>query len=143
MTSTMLLIKRFISLVRWLLVSLLTQPLAFSLGEIGSKYPTSAGAYYWCYRLAPARSRLLLSWINGWLNMVGVWTISLSVTFVSVFPSTNHRYKFMLLPGNCTARRCRCGYFPSRLGDNSMANMYVESQHIHIPWIGFLMTEYD
>lgn len=65
----------------WLLVSLLTQPLALSLGEICSKYPTSAGAYYWCYRLAPPRYRLLASWINGWLYTVGVWTISLSVTF--------------------------------------------------------------
>ncbi|GLB44441.1 putative amino acid permease [Lyophyllum shimeji] len=32
-------------------------------------------------RLAPPRYRLLLSWINGWLYTVGVWTISLSVTF--------------------------------------------------------------
>ncbi|KAF8882833.1 amino acid transporter [Infundibulicybe gibba] len=65
----------------WLLVSLLTQPLALSLGEICSKYPTSAGAYYWCFRLASPRYKLLFSWINGWLTMVGVWTISLSVTF--------------------------------------------------------------
>ncbi|KAF8064369.1 amino acid transporter [Lyophyllum atratum] len=65
----------------WLLVSLLTQPLALSLAEICSKYPTSAGAYYWCYRLAPPKYRLLVSWINGWLYTVGVWTISLSVTF--------------------------------------------------------------
>ncbi|KAF7297440.1 Amino acid transporter [Mycena indigotica] len=65
----------------WVLVSALTLPLAFSLGEICAKYPTSAGAYYWCFRLAPPNHRLLVSWINGWLTMVGVWTISLSVTF--------------------------------------------------------------
>ncbi|KAL0952631.1 hypothetical protein HGRIS_006879 [Hohenbuehelia grisea] len=59
----------------------MSQPLACSLAEIASIYPTSAGAYYWCFRLASPRSRLLLSWINGWLTMVGVWTISLSVTF--------------------------------------------------------------
>lgn len=63
-------------------MSALTLPVAFSLGEICSKYPTSAGAYYWCFRLASPRRRLLLSWINGWLTMVGVWTVSLSVTFV-------------------------------------------------------------
>ncbi|KAJ7493585.1 amino acid transporter [Mycena latifolia] len=65
----------------WVAVSILTLPLACSLGEICAKYPTSAGAYYWCFRLASPRHRLLLSWINGWLTMVGVWTISLSVTF--------------------------------------------------------------
>ncbi|KAJ3568098.1 hypothetical protein NP233_g5935 [Leucocoprinus birnbaumii] len=63
------------------IVSVFCQALALSLAEICSKYPTSAGAYYWTYRLAPTRSRLLWSWINGWLTMVGVWTISLSVNF--------------------------------------------------------------
>ncbi|KAF8214624.1 amino acid/polyamine transporter I [Mycena galopus ATCC 62051] len=65
----------------WVVVSFLTVPLACSLGEICAKYPTSAGAYYWCFRLASPPRRLLLSWINGWLTMVGVWTIALSVTF--------------------------------------------------------------
>ncbi|KAG2359843.1 amino acid transporter [Suillus spraguei] len=65
----------------WILVSILTQSLALSLAEICSKYPTSAGAYYWCYRLASPRTRVLASWINGWLTVVGVWTIALSVTF--------------------------------------------------------------
>ncbi|KAF9074339.1 amino acid transporter [Rhodocollybia butyracea] len=65
----------------WVLVSVFTMPLALSLGEICAKYPTSAGAYYWCYRLASSRNRILASWINGWLTMVGVWTVSLSVTF--------------------------------------------------------------
>lgn len=65
----------------WVLVSVLTQALALSLAEICSKYPTSAGAYYWSYRLASPSSRVVVSWINGWLTMVGVWTISLSVNF--------------------------------------------------------------
>ncbi|KAG0702110.1 amino acid transporter [Suillus ampliporus] len=65
----------------WILVSILTQTLALSMAEICSKYPTSAGAYYWCYRLASPRTRVLTSWINGWLTVVGVWTIALSVTF--------------------------------------------------------------
>ncbi|KAF8232261.1 amino acid transporter [Tricholoma matsutake] len=65
----------------WVLVSVLSNALLLSLGELSSKYPTSAGAYYWCYRISPPRYRLLLSWINGWLNMVGVWTICLSVVF--------------------------------------------------------------
>ncbi|KAF8636099.1 hypothetical protein AX17_003804 [Amanita inopinata Kibby_2008] len=65
----------------WILVSVFVQFLALSLAEICSTYPTSAGAYYWCFRLASSRNRILLSWINGWLTVVGVWTITLSVTF--------------------------------------------------------------
>ncbi|KAK7448418.1 hypothetical protein VKT23_013681 [Stygiomarasmius scandens] len=56
--------------------------IALSLAEICAKYPTSAGAYYWCFRLAKRKEMgLLASWICGWFIMVGVWTISLSVTF--------------------------------------------------------------
>ncbi|KAG2121325.1 amino acid transporter [Suillus clintonianus] len=65
----------------WILVSVLTQTLALSVAEICSKYPTSAGAYYWCYRFASPRKRLLASWINGWLTLVGVWMTALSATF--------------------------------------------------------------
>ncbi|KAG2145449.1 amino acid transporter [Suillus bovinus] len=67
----------------WILVSFLTQTLALSLAEICSKYPTSAGTYYWCYRLASPRTRLLASWINGWLTVVGGWTVDLSVKFAT------------------------------------------------------------
>ena len=63
------------------LVAALTSTLALSLGEICSLYPTSAGAYYWTYKLSPPSSRVLLSWITGWMTLVGVWTISLSVNF--------------------------------------------------------------
>ncbi|KAF9472632.1 amino acid transporter [Pholiota conissans] len=65
----------------WVLICFTSQPLALSLAEICSKYPTSAGAYYWCFQLTSPKRRLLSSWINGWLTMVGVWTISLSVNF--------------------------------------------------------------
>ncbi|KAJ8073088.1 hypothetical protein PM082_019956 [Marasmius tenuissimus] len=65
----------------FILVSCFMVPIVLSLAEICAKYPTSAGTYYWSYRLASPRSRLLLSWINGWLNLAGNWTVSLSVTF--------------------------------------------------------------
>ncbi|KAK0450364.1 amino acid transporter [Desarmillaria tabescens] len=65
----------------WVFVSAFIFTLALSMAEISAKYPTSGGAYYWCFRLASPRSRVPLSWINGWLTMVGVWTICLSVTF--------------------------------------------------------------
>ena len=89
---------------RWILVSLFTQMLALSLSEICSKYPTSAGAYYWCYRLAPPRYKLIFSWINGWLNLVGNWTITLSVTFgiPAVVSQENHIYSLCAF---CKERR--------------------------------------
>ncbi|EEB89540.1 hypothetical protein MPER_12347 [Moniliophthora perniciosa FA553] len=68
----------------FIMVSVLTLTTALSLAEIMAKYPTSAGAYYWCFQLASPRYRLLLSWINGWLTLVGDWTVSLSVCFVGI-----------------------------------------------------------
>ena len=62
-------------------VALLSLMLAFSLAEICSLYPTSAGAYYWTYKLSPSNSRVLLSWITGWMTLVGNWMAALSVTF--------------------------------------------------------------
>ncbi|KAG6866307.1 hypothetical protein C0993_007606, partial [Termitomyces sp. T159_Od127] len=67
----------------WIIVSILSQFNALSLAEICSVYPTSAGAYYWCYRLASPKYRLVLSWINGWLFTVGIWTVSLAVAFAT------------------------------------------------------------
>ncbi|KAL0574082.1 hypothetical protein V5O48_007867 [Marasmius crinis-equi] len=63
------------------LVSFFMVTTALSLAEICAKYPTSAGTYYWSFALASPRSRLLLSWINGWLSLAGVWTISLAACF--------------------------------------------------------------
>ncbi|KAI6019267.1 amino acid transporter [Pisolithus microcarpus] len=54
-----------------LLVSAVTQALALSFAEICSKFPTSAGGYYWYFHLALPRYKVLLC----------VWTIALSVTF--------------------------------------------------------------
>ena len=64
----------------WLLVTVFTFPVALSLAEISSKYPMSAGAYYWCFRLASRKSRVMLSWVSGWLGLIGTWTVCLSVT---------------------------------------------------------------
>ncbi|KAG7087790.1 hypothetical protein E1B28_013731 [Marasmius oreades] len=65
----------------FVLVSCFSLTVALSLAEICAKYPTSGGAYYWSYRLATPKRRLLLSWINGWATLVGYWTGGLSVTF--------------------------------------------------------------
>ncbi|KIK16677.1 hypothetical protein PISMIDRAFT_25081 [Pisolithus microcarpus 441] len=52
-----------------LLVSAVTQALALSFAEICSKFPTSAGGYYWYFRLALPRYKVLLCRINGWQSL--------------------------------------------------------------------------
>lgn len=57
---------------------------AVSLGELASRWPTSAGTYYWTYQLAaskPGRNPLLLSYLCGWIWLMGNWLITLSVNF--------------------------------------------------------------
>ena len=50
------------------------------MGELASKFPTSAGPYYWTFQIA-SRGKTILSFINGWTWLVGNWTITLSVNF--------------------------------------------------------------
>lgn len=55
---------------------------AVSLSELASRYPTSSGVYYWSYRLSEDSSyRKSLSFLTGWLWLIGNWTITLSVNF--------------------------------------------------------------
>ena len=67
------------------MVLILDECIAVSLGELASRYPTSAGPYYWAFQLAKkansAKTMTLISFITGWVWLVGNWTISLSVNF--------------------------------------------------------------
>lgn len=65
----------------WAVVLILDQCIAMSLGELISRYPTSAGPYYWSFQLAPPRFRRVLSFVTGWTWLIGNWTICLSVNF--------------------------------------------------------------
>ncbi|KAH6665622.1 amino acid/polyamine transporter I [Halenospora varia] len=67
--------------VGWLVVLVLDECVAVSLGELASRYPTSAGPYYWSFQLAGERTRTVLSFITGVVWLVGNWTITLSVNF--------------------------------------------------------------
>ncbi|KAL1296731.1 hypothetical protein AAFC00_000201 [Neodothiora populina] len=64
----------------WVIVLILDECIALSLAELASKFPTSAGPYYWTFQIAK-RGRTILSFINGWTWLVGNWTITLSVNF--------------------------------------------------------------
>lgn len=59
---------------------LLDECIALSLGELASKFPTSAGPYYWTFQIA-TRGKTVLSFINGCTWLIGNWTITLSVNF--------------------------------------------------------------
>ncbi|KAG9782538.1 Choline transport protein [Exophiala dermatitidis] len=66
--------------VGWLIVLVLDECIAVSLGELASKYPTSAGPYYWSFQVA-TKGKTVLSFITGWTWLIGNWTITLSVNF--------------------------------------------------------------
>jgi amino acid transporter len=59
----------------WIIVLILDECVAVSLAELASKYPTSAGPYYWSFQLAK-KGKTALSFITGWTWLVGNWTIS-------------------------------------------------------------------
>ncbi|CAN8101588.1 unnamed protein product [Discula destructiva] len=65
----------------WVVVLIVDECVALSLGEFASRYPTSAGPYYWSFQLAGPRYRTGLSFVTGWAWLIGNWTITLSVNF--------------------------------------------------------------
>ncbi|KAJ5159175.1 Amino acid/polyamine transporter I [Penicillium coprophilum] len=66
--------------VGWIVVCLLDQCIAFSLAELASRYPTSAGPYYWTFQISRGK-KTTISFINAWIWLIGNWTITLSVNF--------------------------------------------------------------
>ncbi|KAK2007319.1 amino acid permease [Colletotrichum eremochloae] len=65
----------------WVLVSIISLCIAASLAEICAVYPTAGGVYYWSAMLAPAGWAPLVSFVDGWLTLVGNWTVTLSINF--------------------------------------------------------------
>ncbi|KAJ5517383.1 hypothetical protein N7527_008943 [Penicillium freii] len=66
--------------IGWIVVCVLDQCIAFSLAELASRYPTSAGPYYWTFQISRG-NKTTLSFINAWIWLIGNWTITLSVNF--------------------------------------------------------------
>jgi amino acid transporter len=64
----------------WIVVCILGECVALSLSELSSRYPTSAGPYYWAFQIAK-KHKIVLSFITGWIWLIGNWTITLSVNF--------------------------------------------------------------
>lgn len=76
----------------WIIMSCIYLCVSTSFGEIASRYPVSGGVYYWSFMLSPPRYRPLVSWIVGWLSVVGNITVTLAVNFAYVPLSTQMRY---------------------------------------------------
>ncbi|OKL60440.1 hypothetical protein UA08_04322 [Talaromyces atroroseus] len=67
--------------VGWIVVCVLDECVALSLAELASRWPTSAGPYYWSFQIVPENAKTVLSFVNGWVWLIGNWTITLSVNF--------------------------------------------------------------
>lgn len=65
----------------WVVVSCISVAIALSLAEICSQFPTAGGVYYWSAMLSKSEWAPLMSFIDGWLTLVGNWTVTLSITF--------------------------------------------------------------
>ncbi|KAK5040236.1 hypothetical protein LTS07_000733 [Exophiala sideris] len=65
----------------WLFVSLISLAIAASLAEICSVYPTAGGVYYWSAMLSTKKWAPMVSYIDGWLTLIGNWTVTLSINF--------------------------------------------------------------
>jgi amino acid transporter len=60
----------------WVLVSLISLCIAASLAEICAVFPTAGGVYYWSAMLSSPRWAPLVSFVDGWLTLVGNWTVT-------------------------------------------------------------------
>ncbi|KAB8218570.1 hypothetical protein BDV33DRAFT_192676 [Aspergillus novoparasiticus] len=65
----------------WVLVTLISIGIAASLAEICAVYPTAGGVYYWSAMLSTKEWAPMMSFVDGWLTLVGNWTVTLSITF--------------------------------------------------------------
>lgn len=65
----------------WVLVSIISICIAASLAEICAVYPTAGGVYYWSALLCTRRWAPMVSFVDGWLTLVGNWTVTVSINF--------------------------------------------------------------
>lgn len=86
--------------VGWICILVLDECIALSLGELASRYPTSGGPSYWAFQCSPkfkttaayitvgyfplVHSKPIVQALTpsqGWIWLIGNWTITLSVNF--------------------------------------------------------------
>lgn len=65
----------------WPLVTLFTLPIAATMAEIASAYPTAGGLYYWASKL---RSKDW-GWLTAWLNLGGQISIVAGINYAAAY----------------------------------------------------------
>lgn len=68
--------------IGWPIVALCVMPVALSMAEIASAYPTAGGLYYWASKLGgPA-----WGWFTAWFNLIGQVAITAGIVYgLSIF----------------------------------------------------------
>lgn len=115
----------------WIIMSIIYVCIATSLGEIASLYPVSGGVYYWSFMLSPPKYAPLVSWIVGWLSVIGNVVVTLSVNFATtqlILSSVNRksrsprRGQFLttsILPGIHPGSMAHCALLVGIVSDDS------------------------
>ncbi len=65
----------------WVVVGLMTLFVGLSMAEVCSSYPTSAGLYFWAYRMASPQSAAAWAWFTGWFNVLGQVAVTAGIDF--------------------------------------------------------------
>ena len=65
----------------WLLVTLFTLPIAATMAEIASAYPTAGGLYYWASKLRNKD----WGWWTAWLNLGGQISIVAGINYAAAY----------------------------------------------------------
>ncbi|KAK0702643.1 amino acid permease-domain-containing protein [Lasiosphaeris hirsuta] len=74
----------------WLIAGAGYRCIAFSVAELASAYPTCGGLYYTVSRLTPKEWASLVSWVVGWINLLGQVAAAVSIgRDFTWYPSTN------------------------------------------------------
>ena len=83
-------------LIGWPLVTVFVLPIAASMAEIASAYPTAGGLYYWASKMKGVG----WGWWTAWLNLLGQFAIVAGINFAAAFfvnqtivsPLTSHGF---------------------------------------------------
>ncbi|KHJ30361.1 putative amino acid transporter [Erysiphe necator] len=66
----------------WVAVSLVSLCVAYSMAEMCSEYPLAGGQYSWVYILSPKSVRRQLSYLTGWLMIIGILAMGATNSFI-------------------------------------------------------------
>ncbi|KAI0701071.1 amino acid transporter [Cytidiella melzeri] len=65
----------------WFVGALMGQPLAYSLAELASAYPTSGGLYYWAFMTASPKYKKLSCYVVAWSMIISTPLSCCSITY--------------------------------------------------------------